>query len=161
MRGIQFPYRISKVSFSYTLNAKIPLFIAPIDLCSFCTGLKSLSIRLCPSVTTEGLVSCVKLPYLQHFDYITRDPIPKSFVARIASQNPSLEAITVHLSNMSVDNRLTMDDILKEITHPRLTTLINKVSNESIPSKQLHTLLHIKGWICMINVFNYRTNEAP
>jgi len=63
--------------------------------------LKLLSIRACPSVTPEGLFSVLVLPFLQHFEYYTRRPVPKSFVWRIASQNPSLETIRILTTDKS------------------------------------------------------------
>jgi len=65
--------------------------------------LKVLSIRLCPLVTPEGLLSVLALPFLHHFDYYTRTPVPKSFVCGIAAQNPSLESISVHIATGDSD----------------------------------------------------------
>jgi len=71
-----------------------------LTLCGNCfvPDLKLLSIRACPSVTPEGLLSVLALPFLHHLDYYTANPVPKSFVRQIAAQNPSLESISVHTS---------------------------------------------------------------
>jgi len=63
-----------------------------------------LSIRACPYVTPKGLLSVLALPFLQHFDYYTSSPVPKSFVWGIAAQNPSLETISVHTATGDSDN---------------------------------------------------------
>jgi len=105
--------------------------------------LKLLSIRACPLVTPEGLLSALALPFLQHFDYFTMNPVPKSFVWSIAAQNPSLETISVHITGDSNDpgpnNPVDIDngpwsseekkDFFKK--HPRIKALNNLVS---IPS---------------------------
>jgi len=114
--------------------------------------LKLLSIRACPSVTPEGLLSVLALPFLQHFDYYTAAPVPKWFVRGIAAQNPSLESISVHtsatppgdydespppdpsslLDSMYMDAAWSAEekkDFFKE--HPRIKALHNLVS---IPS---------------------------
>jgi len=66
--------------------------------------LKVLSIRACPSVTPKGLLSVLALPLLQHFDYFSSSPVPKSFVHGIAGQNPSLESISVRSTFFSGDS---------------------------------------------------------
>jgi len=92
--------------------------------------LKVLSIRTCPSVTPEGLLSVLALPFLQHFDYYTRRPVPKSFVRGIAAQNPSLESISVNQGDSETYNCTwsaeEKKDFFKE--HPRIRALNNLVS---------------------------------
>jgi len=93
-------------------------------------GLKLLSIRACPSVTPEGLLSILALPFLQHFDYFTRRPVPKSFVRGIAAQNPSLETISVHTTGDSENSKTKWTTKEKKAffkKHPRIKALHNLV----------------------------------
>jgi len=86
-------------------------------------------------VTPEGLLSVLALPFLQHLDYFTTSPVPKSFVWGIAGQNPSLESISVHTTNDDGGEPDNWDwpwsaeekaAFFKE--HPRIKTLDNLVS---------------------------------
>jgi len=114
-----------------------------LTLYTFCPGLKMLSICSCPSVTPEGLLSALALPFLQHFEYYTRTPVPKSFVWGIAAQNPSLESISVHFTTGDTDNPEPNDNNPVDIDnlawsaeekkaffdkHPRIKALVNLVS---------------------------------
>jgi len=91
-----------------------------------------LSIRGCPSVTPECLLSVVALPYLQHFDYYTAAPVPKSFIWGIAAQNPSLESISVHTTGDSEtdEEEAWSAEEKKDLfdKHPRIKALYNLVS---------------------------------
>jgi len=78
-------------------------------------------------VTPTGLLSCLRLPFLRRLDYLTKEPVSKSFVAGIVSQNPSLEVISVHLASIDDDDTEGVKRFLKEINHPRLRTLANLV----------------------------------
>jgi len=95
--------------------------------------LKVLSIRACPSVTPEGLLSVLALPFLQHFDYFTPSPVPNSFVWGIATQNPSLESISVHLTTgdsekVGLPAWSTQEKKAFFKQHPRIKALVNLVS---------------------------------
>jgi len=81
-----------------------------------------LSIAYCRLVTPDGLLSCLRLQFLQHFEYKALDKVKvtKSFVLKIMSQNPSLESISVNLD-------CPESEVLEEANNPRLTKLINTV----------------------------------
>jgi len=100
--------------------------------------LKLLSIRACPLVTPEGLLSVLALPLLQQLDYYTASPVPKFFVRGIAAQNPSLETISVHTTDdsndphnpsLDIDNCALSTEEKKAFfkKHPRITALNNLV----------------------------------
>jgi len=93
------------------------------NACS-CIDLNKLSIHHCRSVTPEGILYCVKFPYLRHLQYLTKTTtVPKSVVLQIACQNPSLESLVI-----SLDCPEKSAEVLKEINNsPRLTKLINLV----------------------------------
>jgi len=93
-------------------------------LCLMFSGLKVLSIRDCPSVTPEGLLSVLALPFLKHFDYYTRRRVPKSFVWGIAAQNPSLESINVSKTKWTTKEKKAFFD-----KHPRIKAIHNLVSD--------------------------------
>jgi len=78
-------------------------------------GLKELSIRKCPLVTPDGILTCVHFPCLRRFDYVAPVYVSKSFVFTLLSQNPSLKLLAVNLLNL-VDWR---SEVLKEIKPPR------------------------------------------
>jgi len=59
-------------------------------------GLKALSVRACPLVTSVGMLSSVHFPFLQSFDYIAAQKVRSSFVGGILSQNPSLKSVAVN-----------------------------------------------------------------
>jgi len=117
-----------------------------LTLCVFFAGLKLLSIRSCPSVTPEGILSFLRLPTLKRFDYLTKDPVHKSFVVQLACQNPNLEVLSLKLSsdadNNKDDNPLCTKEFLREISHPRLRTLINfvKIHNFQSRRQSSHTI---------------------
>jgi len=113
---------------------------------NFCPELKVLSIRACPSVTPECLLSVLALPFLRNLDYFTERPVPKSFVRGIAAQNPSLETISVHTTGDTDDSPGPNIDDPEEIDngpwsaeekkaffkqHPRIKALHDLVSNAS------------------------------
>jgi len=87
---------------------------------------KTLSIRAC-RVTPEGLLSCLRLPFLRRLDYLTMRPVSKSFVVDIAAQNPSLEVMSVYIESSDDDDPENVKYILKEMNHPRLRRLTNLV----------------------------------
>jgi len=93
-----------------------------------------LSIRACPAVTPEGLLSVLAIPFLVHLDYYTGSPVvPKSFVWGIAAQNPSLETISVHTATgdsekVGLPTWSTQEKNAFFKEHPRIKALHNLVS---------------------------------
>jgi len=89
--------------------------------------LKPLSIRACPSVTPQGLFSVLVLPFLQHFDFCTKRPVPKSLVWRIALQNPSLGTVRILTTDKSdaLPNLWWSNEEKKDLfkQHPRIKAL--------------------------------------
>jgi len=98
------------------------------------SGLKFLSIRSCHKVTPEGLLSTLRLPSLQRFDYFTKDPVRNSFVVQFASQNLNLEVLALKLSSgdFKNDNLLCTKEFLRGISHPRLSVLINLANRKNV-----------------------------
>jgi len=86
----------------------------------FVVGLKTLSVQFCPSVTPDGLLSCLRLQFLRHFKYIAAVKVTKSFVLKIMSQNPSLESVSVNLDCPALQ-------VLEGVNNPRLKKLTNLV----------------------------------
>jgi len=95
--------------------------------CVYFAGLKFLSIRSCFSVTPEGILSCLRLPSLKRFNFLTKDPVHESFVVQLVSQNPNLEVLSLKLTSEECkdDNPRCTKSILQGISHPRLRTLID------------------------------------
>jgi len=129
----EFPFNGLKVSFkdvnfrvflTYDMDARLALVY------TLLSELKVLSIRACPSVTPEGLLSVLALPYLQHLDYYTASPVPKSFIWGIAAQNPSLETISVNQGDSETDKEEAWSAKEKKDffdKHPRIKALVNLV----------------------------------
>jgi len=68
-------------------------------------------------VTSEGILSCVQLPFLRRFDYVSAEArVSKSFVSMILCQNPNLKSLAVNL----IDNK---SEVVKEIKNRRLTLI--------------------------------------
>jgi len=71
-------------------------------------------------VTPDGILSCLRLQFLRHFEYVASVNVTKSFVLKIMSQNPSLESLAVNFD-------CEESEILAEISNPRLTKLTKLV----------------------------------
>jgi len=83
-----------------------------------------MSIRACPKITPDGLLSCVALPFLQRFEYWKKYwyAIPDDFMIKIASQNPSLEVISGPYAAWSMNDK----QLIKE-ANSRVTKIIEAV----------------------------------
>jgi len=120
-------------------------------------GLKELSITDCDSVTPDGILSCVKLPFLRHFKYVALSRVSKSFVLQICSQNPSLESIAVNCSGST-------SEVAKEVkvNNPRLTklrTTIDLVSFRNASSPFFDALISIMETHALIIIIAERQGQ--
>jgi len=79
-----------------------------------------LSIGHCPLVTPDGLLSCLRLQFLRHFEYVASLKVTKSFVLKIMSQNPSLESLAVNFD-------CEESEILAEINNNSRLTKLTKL----------------------------------
>jgi len=84
-------------------------------------------------VTPEGILSYLRLPSLQRFNFLTPDPVHESFVVQLVSQNPNLEVLSLKLTSEDCkdDNPRCAKAILQGISHPRLRTLIDLANKDS------------------------------
>jgi len=104
-------------------------FMNLIVLLLITVGLKELIILHCNFVTPEGILSCVRMPSLERFDYYNEDGVPTSFVKEIIAQNPCLETLAVNLDYPRGYKR-SAAEVLKEIEDSktrRFKTLANMV----------------------------------
>jgi len=68
-------------------------------------------VRACPLVTSVGILSSVRFPFLQSFDYIAAQKVCSSFVVRVLSQNPSLKSVAVNFE--TCEEEVTREEVNK------------------------------------------------
>jgi len=97
---VQIPFEISSVSgkiyiyigflkTNHYRKLKIICFLSVVDL-------KVLSLRSCPLVTSDTILSCLHFRFLQKFDCVAAERVPSSYVVNIILQNPSLTHVAAN-----------------------------------------------------------------
>ncbi|CAL8096769.1 unnamed protein product [Orchesella dallaii] len=59
-------------------------------------GLTKLTIRSCPNVNPDEILSVAEFPHLRSFDYYRNVDLPKETLLQIVRQNPCLEELSLH-----------------------------------------------------------------
>jgi len=142
---VRIPFEISSVSgtinsiFNDTFsgNRQAHLFLQ----CCL-ADLKVLSLRSCPLVSSECILSSVRFPFLQRFDYIAARKVRSSFVVRILSQNPSLKSLAVNFET-------TEEKVMRE-----------ECNNKLRPVKLMNLVIYFNAFIPMLQLRHMSNNNS-